>query len=363
MLRLSIVALILALAFAPGAPLSVELAVTKKVLLQGDLDDLVTFGLLKEMTCDSQGHIFSPSNRKYGSAISAIVRFTHDASSYTTFSIDGLKPLKDGTITDFEVEPSGDVYVLARQVLTYSAETAPLKFGENLIVRYDQSGRAQAQVRLKLNTETFRPTGLAVLQSHEYLVVGRQDSQDKTFMIAQIFEADGSLRTKIALNPDGTKTSNGSSALSTRVFNPIAIKANGFVYVMRGTTNEPVYVFSETGALLKTIRLRPEGLEFGSPKINGNDLIVSALPILPKEPDTGIDFVSAPQRLSFPVFSLETGQIVLEYYWHKAFLGLACYAPESFTFIGQEETSPWRWAIFEAKPAAPATLNRPATGN
>lgn len=78
-------ALVLALLVAPAVPVSVELAVTSKVALKGDLEDLIAFGLLKEMTCDSHGNIFSPSNRKYGDAISAIVRFPHDAASYKTF--------------------------------------------------------------------------------------------------------------------------------------------------------------------------------------------------------------------------------------------------------------------------------------
>ena len=80
---------------------------------------------------------------------------------------------------------------------------------------------------------------LTVLKDHDFLVVGRQQiSEGKTFMTAQIFEANGGLRARIGLSHDGTKTSNVGVARSTRVFDPIAINANGFVYVMRGTTNE-----------------------------------------------------------------------------------------------------------------------------
>lgn len=65
MLKLYSAVLALTLVAAPGVPLSIELVVTQKVPLTGQLEDLVTFGLPNEMTCDSQGHIFSPSARKY----------------------------------------------------------------------------------------------------------------------------------------------------------------------------------------------------------------------------------------------------------------------------------------------------------
>jgi hypothetical protein len=364
MLRLAIAVLVVTLLAIPGVPLSVELVVIKKSALKGRLEDLVTFGLLKEMTCDSQGHIFSPSNRKYGDAINAIVRFTHDATSYRTFSIDELKHLKDGTIIDFDLESNGELYVLARQVLKYSPDVVPDKFGENFIVHYSQDGKVQSQVQLKMDTDNFRPTGLTVLRGHKYLVVGRQEiSEGKTFMSAQIFAANGGLGAKIELNHDGTKTSNSGQARSTRVFDPMAIKANGFVYVIRGTTNELIYVLSETGVLLKTIQLRPEALEFDSPKIVGNDLIVDAHRPLSEEPDGGIHFRVGPQRANFPVFSLETGEIIVEYYWRGEGFGLACYAPGSLTFIGQDlTTNPSGWVIFEAAPASPPNRNR-ATGD
>jgi hypothetical protein len=352
---------VLALMIAADAPLSIELEVTHKAPLAGQLEDLVTFGLLKEMTCDSQGHIFSPSNRKYGDAISAIVRFTHDGTSYQTFSIDELKHLEDGTITDFALERDGEIYVLARQVLKYSPDTVPLEFGENFIVLYDAGGRVRSQVLLQMDTTDFSPTGLAVLKNHQYLVVGKRTANGNTFIIVQTFRLDGSRIAKIELSHEGTKTSNTGLARGTRVFNPTAIKANGFVYVLRGTTNEPVYVLSEAGLPLRTITLQPAGLEFASPKIAGNDLIVQALTPVPAEPDSGIHIRSGPERESFPVFSLETGEISVEYFWHQEYLGLACYAPGSLTFIGQDSaTHMSSWAIFEAKPASTSQRKRTA---
>jgi hypothetical protein len=359
MLRLCSAVLAFALLVAEVLPLSMELAVTKKVVLKGDLEDLITFGLLKEMSCDSRGNIFSPSNRKYGDAINAIVRFPHDASSYRKFSIDELPLLETGTITDFDLEPNGDLYVLARQVLKYSDLTVPIEFGENFILHFDEGGSLQSQVRLKLDTDHFSPTGLAVLKNRKYLIVGYRRAEGKTYIIAEIFQSNGNFTAKVELSRGGATTSNSGRMRSTRVYKPIAIKANGFVYVMRGTTSEPVYVLSATGRLNKTIQLKPEGLEFDSPKIARNDLIVSAHAPLSEDPETDIN----PQLRRFPVFGLDTGEIVDEYYWQEGSLGLACYTPGSLTFIGQDlTTDPSGWAIFEAKPTSPAQRNLPATG-
>ena len=366
MFRIVTALLALASIFGAGVPLSVELVVTKKAELKNPLEDLITFGLLKEMTCDSRGQIYSPSNPKYSDAINAIVRFTHEATSYKTFSIDELKDLKDGTITDFDLEPDGDIYVLAEQALANSPQTVPGTRGKNFIVHYDPTGTVRSQVQLKMETDHFTPTGIAVLKNDEYLVVGRQHiSEGKTYMTAQIFEANGNLKAKIALNRDGTRTSNTGLARSDRVFNPIAIKANGFVYVMRGTTNELIYVLSETGALAKTIQLKPAGLEFDSPKIVGNDLIVEQHPPASKKLrlEGGLEVGIGPERRSFPVFNLETGEITLEYYWYEDGLGLACYTPGTLTFIGQDlAKSPHDWAIFEARPARTDSQHPPGTG-
>jgi hypothetical protein len=363
MRRLCIAILLIASAVTSTLPATIELVVARKFMLKGELEDLVTFGLLKEMTCDSDGNIFSPSNRKYGDAINAIVRFPHDAGSFRKFSIDALAHLVDGTITDFDLEPNGDLYVLARQVLKYSDLEVPIAFGENFILHYDQSGSVVSQVLLKLDTHNFAPTGLAVLKDGEYLVVGHRQAESNTFIVVELFHFDGNLKARFELSQGGTKTSNRGTVASPRVIHPLAVKANGFVYVMRGTTTEPVYVLSETGRQLKTIQLRPSGLEFDSPKILGNSLVVSAHSALSGEKETGIQIRTGPQRRSFPVFNLETGDIVDEYYWHEESLGLACYAPGMVTFIGQDlSTRPPGWAIFEAKPKRPAEVERSVTG-
>jgi hypothetical protein len=313
--------------------LDFQLTVTKKTTLKGDLEDLVVFGGIKEMTCDSTGNIFSPSTRKYSSADNSIVRFPHDASSFAKFSIDSLESLENGTITDFELLPSGELFVLARQVLKYSKVEVPIEFGKNFVLHYDHSGKVLSQLELKLDTDNFSPTGFATLKEGQFLVVGYRQAEGKTFVIGEIFLPNGNLKTRFDLAGDGTKTSKGKTVESPRVLHPAAIKAHGLIYVLRGTTTEPVYVLSEAGQMTKTIHLKPIDIEFDSPKVLGNDLIVREHPPFSDEA-TGIRIRTSPRRVNLPIFNLETGEVVDRYYWYNETAGLVCATPQSLTFIG-----------------------------
>jgi hypothetical protein len=349
--RITILAGLL-LPVAAALAVDLQLTVTRKTPLKGELEDRVTFGLLKEMTCDSSGNIFTPSNRKYGSAINAIVRFPRDASSFTDFPIDSDDGVDGGTITDFDLESSGELFALVRQVLKYSDVEVPIEFGKSFLIHYDQAGKIRSRLELKLDTNNFEPTGIAMLQGGEILVVGRRVENHKTFLICEVFLQTGNLKTRFALNPEGTRSSKTGTVLSPRVIEPLAIRANGFVYVLRGTTIEPVYVLSETGQLLKTIHLKLTEMEFDSPKILGNELIVR-------------DHLRQPPQSTLSVFSLETGEVVDRYFWqHNGAAGLACATPPSLTFIGQDVShEDIGWAIFETLPGGTSRTKPSATGH
>jgi len=269
-----------------------------------------------------------------------------------------LKTLEDGTITDFEVETSGELFALARQVLKYSDVQVPVEFGKNFLVHYENKGKALSRLELKLDGDDFSPTGFALLQGDEVLVVGRRLENGKTLLIAQVFLPNGNLKAKFTLNPGGTNTSKGSTAESMRVFEPIAIKANGQIYVLRGTTTEPVYVLSDNGQLLKTIQLNPKDIEFDSPKVLGNELLVKEH----NQPD-GIVERTQPRRVNLPIFSLQSGEIVDRYYWFNETAGLACAAAKHLTFIGQDDsTRNLEWTVFEASPVGHAKADSALSG-
>jgi hypothetical protein len=342
--------------------LDLQLTVTKKTALKGELEDLVVFGGIKEMVCDSNGNIFSPSTRKYSSANNGIVRFTHDASSFTKFPIDSVESLENGTITDFELVPNGELFVLARQVLKYSNVEVPIEFGKNFILHYDHSGKVLSQLQLKLDTDNFSPTGFALLKGGEFLVVGYRLEKGKTFLIAEDFLSTGTLKTRVNLNPNGTKTSKGKTVESPRVFHPTAIKAQGLIYVLRGTTTEPIYVLSESGQFLKSIQLKPFDIEFDSPKILGNGLIVREHPPFSNE-STGIIERAHRPLVNLPIFDMQTGEVTDRYIWYNETAGLACATSSSLTFIGQDISgATLDWAVFEAKPEGSRKSGSSTTG-
>jgi hypothetical protein len=259
--------------------------------------------------------------------------------------------LDGGTITDFELEASGELFVFARQVLKYSDVEVPVEFGKSFLIHYGQGGKILSRLELKLDTSNFEPTGIAMLQGGEVLVVGRHGEHEKTYLIAEILSSDGNLQGRYTLNPNGTKTSKNKTVLSPRVFQPTAVKANGLVYILRGTTTEPVYVLSQTGHLLRTIQLKPTDMEFDSPKILENELIVR-------------DHLRQSPQSTLSVFSLQTGEVVDRYFWqHNGAAGLACAASHSLTFIGQDVShEDIGWAIFETGPGPISTTKPSATG-
>ena len=240
--------------------------------------------------------------------------------------------------------------MLARQVLKYSNVEIPVEFGKNFILRYSQDGKVLFQREAKLDNDNLSPTGFLLLQDDEFLVVGYRIDKGKTFLTAEILRSDGNLRTRFNLNPEGTKTSREKTVASPRVFHPTAIRANGQIYVLRGTTTEPIYVLSESGQLLKTIQLKPTDLEFDSPKVLSNELVVRAHSPFSVQ-STGIVERTERPRVNLPIFSLETGEIEDRYFWYNETAGLVCASPQFLTFIGQDESAPnFAWTIFETRP-------------
>ena len=183
-----------------------------------------------------------------------------------------------------------------------------------------------------------------------------------TFLIAESFLSTGTLKTRVNLNPNGTKTSKEKTVASPRVFHPTAIKAQGLIYVLRGTTTEPIYVLSESGQLMKSIQLRPSDVEFDSPKILGNQLIVREHPPFSDQSTGIIERVYRP-RVNLPIFDMQTGEVMDRYIWYNDTAGLACATPSSLTFIGQDISAVTPdGVVFEAKPGGSRKSGSSTTG-
>jgi hypothetical protein len=112
---------------------------------------------------------------------------------------------------------------------------------------------------------------------------------------------------------------------------------------------------------MKTIHLKPVDLEFDSPKILGNELIVREHP--PFSDQAGIRIRTRPQRVNLPIFDLETGEVLDRYYWYNETAGMACATAQSLTFIGQDDsTIPTNWVLFETKSAGSGRKGSSVTG-
>ena len=84
------------------------------------------------------------------------------------------------------------------------------------------------------------------------------------------------------------------------------------MFVLRGSTRDPVYVFSETGELRRMIKLHAPNVEFSSPRIYGNQLVVHQVRPAPK---SGVVTERAPDL--FPVFNLESSALVQQFEWQQ----------------------------------------------
>lgn len=356
-------ALALALGFTTPAAAQLEtpLTITKTVPLSNQLADIAAYGGLKESACDPAGNLFTPTSRKSGSAVNSVLRIAPDGRTYTRFSIDSLPQLQNGDIADWVVEAQGDVYALAREVVKYSEAQLALKFGDTFIVHWERGGQLVAQVRLLPEGKHFIPSGLAILDDGSYLVAGYERHGWKIKMSAQIFGGDGALRRQLELGRKAAEGSNDLTAASSRVYQPAALKVDGAIYVLRGSSREQVYVISGSGELIRTVALNRAGLEFDSPHIVGNDLIVHAHPAVPDDSEPG-SASFAPNLVTLPVFDLRTGESAEEYYWSEPALALVCYARDKFTFVGQQsQAGSARWSIVYAEPGSRKKKRGPRT--
>ena len=317
-----------------------QLTVVRKVTLPEALNDDVAFGGLKEMSCDSAGNILAPVNRKYGSATRLVLRIEPDAKTTAQYPIDNVPEVKNGDIIEFTAEPNGDVHLLVRQVLKYSAADEPKSIGDTFVIRYDHGGHLIGRTRLAIHGSDFLPTGIAVLHNGGYLIVGRRYHAGFLQIVSQVFSESGTPGPKLDLNGAGTKPMLGKSVLATRVVRPAALKSNGSIYVLRGSSADPVYQLSDSGQLLKTISLKGPHFEFCDPHVLEETLVARRLPIGEEGWDTA----------EYVTFNLRTGDPLETLTIRAAGAGLACYRRDALTFMGDDPASPNSWAILSARP-------------
>jgi hypothetical protein len=110
-----------------------------------------------------------------------------------------------------------------------------------------------------------------------WLAAGYTYESESIAMQAYLFDPAGNFTKEVVLPENRTKSSRTGTAGSRAVFRPTALTtADGNVLVFRGFSGQLLYRFSETGKLLESKRLHPDGIDFASPRLIGNSLLVNA---------------------------------------------------------------------------------------
>jgi len=322
---------------------------TQNVRLSASVERAIQVeGLKDRMRCDAAHDIYVPANRGYSSAWGSVVEIMADGKEFHSFSLEGIPNLDTGHVEDFEIIDRGGLYVLAREVRKYSDLEVPVEFGSTYILRFSPVGTVEEQTKLNTDFGDAKPTGLAVLKGGSFLVASYSYTSDKKVrMFVSIFSSDGSLKRKASISGEGTQASNTGSVGSMSVIRPMTVKSGGLIFVLRGSTRDPINVFSDSGELTRTVRLQATNVEFTSPKISGNRLIVHREdPLRPwgsvlTEPDLDV----------FPVFDLDSGALVQQFEWRQHG-ELACYDGTTLTVMQQDLNYPAEsyYTIINAQP-------------
>jgi hypothetical protein len=342
----------IALCCVAAAQTHVPIKGTQNIRLTTSVEDSVAMGGVKDrMRCDAAGNIYTPANRGYSSAFGSVVEIMADGKRSHSFSLDGLARLDTGHIEDFELTADAQLYVLAREVTGYSDLQVPVAFGSTYVLRFNSTGTLKSQTRLDADFGEAKPTAIAVLKGGDFLVAGYSYWPDETVsLFADLFSPDGVPKRQTLIPNKRTQASNSETVSSMSVLRAMTVKSDGLVFVLRGSTRDPIYAFSDSGELIRTIKLQPENIEFSSPNIYGHQLVVHQ-----HRPARKSGTMLTDRELDiFPVFD-RSGALVQQFEWRQNG-ELACYDPNGLTIVQQGLDYPANsyWAIVKAQPAPPA---------
>lgn len=268
--------------------------------------------------------------------------------------IDHDSRLKNGSIEYFSPLKDGGVLALVRTVAQYNtidgASTTPKLYADTFSVIFDPVGTVSNITQLRIPSSA-QVTGLGHLKNG-WLVAGY--THDSTFItvLAYLLDEAGNLIKDIPLpNSRGTSSRTGH-AESVGVFRPTVLPtAEGDLLLLRGFSNQPIYRFSETGQLLLTTKLQPDGIDFWSPLLVGSQLFVKA-DVFPEKPIDNGEIPVVRFRSLFPVFDLRTGEITEVRTWMD-YGTVACFmGAEILVFQEPRTVNGLSWKMLTLKPVS-----------
>ena len=299
------------------AQLVTQLEIVKESRLPKDVFDLVAVGGPNAgIQCDAEKSIWIPG-RGHSSAVSSLVRY-RPGETMLHFDIDSVPELKNGSIEYFSPLREGHVLALVRTVAEYNEvyglQTTPKRYADTFAVTFAPSGRVDRIVQLRLPSSAAKVTALAQL-SNGWLVAGYTYDNKSIDMRAYLFDGNGSFTKELALPGAHNKASRTGDAESSAVFRPTALRtADGGVLVLRGFSSQSFYRVSDTGELLETKKLEPDEIDFWSPRLVGNSLMVEA-DVRPERIGKLGSIPVVRFRSAFPIFDPTTGRMTEVMTW------------------------------------------------
>jgi hypothetical protein len=336
-----------------------KLKLEKQTRVPESVHEIVAIGGPRDsIKCDQLKNLWIPALRGYSSTVSAIVRYS-PPHTMQKFDIDEWPEIADGSVEYFSPLPDGGVLALVRSVVEYSdGNNRPAKYGDTFATKFTALGKPSNIVKLAIGNRIQQASGLAEL-SEGWLLVGWARDGGAVRVQAFLFDRSGNFESELDLPGSRVKPSNKDLVPTEFIYTPTVIRdTDGTVLVLRGFTNQPIYRFSSKGELITSIKLNPDGLNFWSPRLVGNQLFVQAEVSRIRTGSLGsIPIVHG--RSAFAVFSLKTGEIneVLTLDGQDTAV-VGCYADQgpALTLINQEFDGESFWVIQTLKPA-PAPLH------
>ncbi len=355
---LPVYVLILMFAFSAMAQIVTPLEIVSETRVPKDVYDAVAIGLLeKQIQCDPEENIWIPALRGYSDTFSSLVRFGPKRPTIH-IDIDENKTLENGSIEFFSPLKDGGALALVRTVAEYNqvdgSPASPKRFLNTFAATIAPSGKISSLVQLKLPSTAARVTALAPLKDG-WLVAGYTQPEGLIEMHVYLFDKAGAFRKELQLPENRSRFSRTGTAESTEVFRPAAVtQPNGDVLVLRGFTSQLLYRFSETGELMETKKLQPDGMDFATPRLAGNMMLVHIGVPDEKIAQLGETPILRSRGSAYPIFDLTTGAITEVLTW-KDEGAVSCFNGNHLVIFsyGDSGAGDPRWKIVTLKRAVP----------
>jgi hypothetical protein len=307
--------------------------------------------------CDSDSNVFfmSPAGRGLPNAI---LRISSDGRKTTHFGLASVPEFERAEVLAYAVGLDDQVYVLTA------------KDGQDpYVIRFDKDGQFGSAVKLEVGKGAILRR-IAVGTGGNYFIGGAQQEGENLIrkQLDGIFNAHGQMTATIKLMrhdtpPTGIRTAASNLKVSdiphldadqmTKVqalqdavdLSIVRAGEDGSFYFSRFDPKGPVFVVSPSGDVVKEISLvAPKEPGFGllDVKVSKGRLAVAYA----GEPPQG---GTAPVKIY--VYDIQTGKEIAEYH-HESWqigVGLACYSPETFTFISSDENGKMRLVTASAR--------------